>query len=149
MLQRTKPMRRSSAPMRSTGIKSRPAPPRPALQESDYQPDYSKANQTRSKRKDTGRTDQKALDACRGQPCYLRIPGICLGPHRTDTTVPAHQNEGKGMGLKVPDLQSVPACFACHSEYDQGHLFTREEKRGFFYTAHGQWQPVRQGLIGR
>lgn len=88
--------------------------------------------------------NQAMLDACRGQHCYLRLPrGVC----RDDvaTTVPAHENQGKGMGLKVPDERTVPACYWCHYEYDQGKLFTREEKRAFFIAAHQRWAAYRDG----
>jgi hypothetical protein len=85
--------------------------------------------------------DKAMLAACRGQHCYLRLPGVCRDD--TATTVPAHRNEGKGMGLKVPDEQTVPACYWCHYEYDQGKLFTREQKREFFNVAYKRWAAYR------
>ena len=87
--------------------------------------------------------DPKMLAACRDQHCYLRIPGVCLGD--IAPTVPCHQNEGKGMGLKTPDERTVPGCNACHYEYDQGNKFTREEKRGFFNAAYQLWAIKRDG----
>jgi hypothetical protein len=41
----------------------------------------------------------------------------------------AHANTGKGMGLKVSDLDTFPLCPACHSAFDQGALFPRDERR--------------------
>jgi len=90
--------------------------------------------------------DRAVLSLCGGQPCYLRIDGVCCGDWRT--TVPAHRNEGKGMGLKTPDKFTVPACFTCHTEYDQGHRLTRDEKRGYFNAAYDRWEPYRDRMLG-
>lgn len=65
------------------------------------------------------------LDLARGRPC------ICCGI-QDDTVVPAHRNEGKGMGLKASDALHVPLCVSCHSEYDQGDAWSRDEKREWF-----------------
>lgn len=83
----------------------------------------------------------KYLEACRGEPCYLRIAGVCNGDWTT--CVPAHRNEGKGMGLKVPNYLTIPACYACHAEYDQGKRFIRDQKRNMWNDAYVEWQPVR------
>lgn len=85
--------------------------------------------------------DPKMLEACRGQDCWLTIPGVCRGD--VATVVPAHRNEGKGMGWKVADEFTVPACYHCHTEFDQGRLFTRDEKRGLWEAAFERWQPYR------
>lgn len=87
--------------------------------------------------------DSTYLAACRGQRCYLAITGICSSDR--STVVPAHRNEGKGMGLKVPDILTVPACFACHHQYDQGGMFTREQKRAFWNDAYARWSADRDG----
>lgn len=88
--------------------------------------------------------DKQMLAACEGQECFLAIPGVCCGD--TDTTVPAHRNEGKGMGLKTPDALTVPACFTCHMEYDQGKRFTREQKRAMWDAAYERWSTYRDLL---
>lgn len=90
--------------------------------------------------------DARYLNACRGMHCFLSIPGICRGD--VATVVPAHRNEGKGAGMKVPDKFTVPACYWCHAEYDQGMRFTREEKRGFFNAAYRRWAPYREERFG-
>lgn len=47
----------------------------------------------------------------------------------------AHANEGKGLGLKVCDLRSFPLCgprpghMGCHTRFDSGLDYTREERR--------------------
>lgn len=55
-------------------------------------------------------------DSARGQPCLVRLPGICN--HDPATTVLAHLNGG-GMGTKHSDLMGAFACSACHDEIDR------------------------------
>lgn len=74
------------------------------------------------------------LDMARGRRCLFFAVEQCefnLG----NTTVAAHQNEGKGIGRKQDDYMSAWACFHCHSWYDQGKA-TRAEKRRAFAAAH-------------
>ena len=53
----------------------------------------------------------------RGQPCALRLPGICN--HLDATTVFAHlPGIGKGVGSKVSDLHGAFACSSCHDAID-------------------------------
>lgn len=73
--------------------------------------------------------DPVLLEMARNRPCLLLVPGICN--HRLDTTVAAHQNEGKGMALKAPDNRSVWGCMACHGWLDQSGA-PREQKREAF-----------------
>ncbi|WP_408509691.1 nuclease domain-containing protein [Paraburkholderia sediminicola] len=94
-------------------------------------------------KKPTVAEGSKYLAACRGEPCYLRIPGVCRLRDPEETIVPAHRNEGKGTGLKVSNELTCPACHACHMEFDQGKRFIREEKREMWNRAYAEWQPVR------
>jgi hypothetical protein len=42
----------------------------------------------------------------------------------------AHPNHiGKGMAMKSHDCWTTPMCHTCHSDFDQGTTYTREEKR--------------------
>lgn len=68
----------------------------------------------------------KALMAsASGQPCSLRLPGVCS--HDAATTVLAHlPGNGKSMASKVSDLHAAFACSACHDCIDR-HTY---EKRG-------------------
>lgn len=60
---------------------------------------------------------QLIMDAAMGQPCSLRLPGICNHDHTT--TVTAHlPGIGKSMGSKVSDLHSAFACSDCHTAID-------------------------------
>lgn len=81
------------------------------------------------------------LAACRGEACYLRLPD-CRSYAGDATVVPAHRNMGKGMGLKVPDQYTVPACHHCHALYDQSGL-DRDYKRAAWDWAYTRWEPVR------
>jgi hypothetical protein len=81
--------------------------------------------------------DTALLDLARGQPCYLRAVENCCGAD-TATTVAAHRNEGKGMGIKASDLYTVPACIWCHTWFDQSGS-PRAEKRRAFMAAHARW----------
>ena len=54
----------------------------------------------------------------KGQPCMLRLPGICNG--NPETTVLAHIRRGLyGMGIKPVDWCGVWCCSACHDAYDR------------------------------
>lgn len=65
------------------------------------------------------------MASANGQPCSLRLPGICN--HNPATTVTAHlPGIGKSMGSKVSDLHTAYACHACHAAID-----------GFGYERHG------------
>lgn len=102
-----------------------------------------KVSKTNAKRETTGEDK-----LCRGQPCYLAIPGCC----RNDiaTVVPAHSNQakhGKGMGRKAHDVFTVPGCRDCHAEIDQGMRFTKAEKFGIWDDAYARWEPVRKQLL--
>lgn len=87
--------------------------------------------------------DAKMRNACRGQDCWLRIPGVCHGITEDNTVVPAHRNEGKGGALKVADALTVPACYYCHAEFDQGRKFTRDQKRAMWDAAYERWSAYR------
>jgi hypothetical protein len=96
-----------------------------------------------------GYADAKMRNACAGQPCYLRYPGVCCGDHLT--VVPAHSNEGahgKGGALKARDRFTLPACHTCHYEHDQGKRFDYEYKCARWRAAYREWTPARARLLG-
>lgn len=66
---------------------------------------------------------RRLLDTARGMPCTLQIPGVCLGAAGRATVVSCHSNrqaDGKGMGFKASDAETVFGCAACHRALDQG-----------------------------
>ena len=81
--------------------------------------------------------DPDLLKLAKGEKCLLRISDDCMGDEGS-TTVAAHSNfmmHGKAKGLKAEDCYSVWACYKCHSIFDQGGVFNREEKAYLFYEA--------------
>ena len=102
---------------------------------------------SRRKHKIAGHHDQKMLDACRSEPCYLRVPGLCALDPQDPTVVDCHGNwadTGKSLGLKAADRFTVPGCGPCHYWLDFGTTATREEKRAVFFDALRRWEPVRE-----
>lgn len=108
-----------------------------------------KAGIKRRIKKPTVAEGSKYLAACRGESCYLRVPGICCGEWWLEA-VPCHSNQGrdgKGMGLKASHEKTVPGCWACHAFIDQGPA-TREEKFALWDRAYAEWEPVRARKMG-
>ncbi|CUJ66681.1 nuclease domain-containing protein [Achromobacter xylosoxidans] len=92
--------------------------------------------------------EPKYLAACRGEPCFLQIPGVCRGER--DTVVPCHANwsdYGKGMGIKAPDIYTVPGCARCHACLDQGMTLTKAEKRATWEWAYTRWSAARASKL--
>lgn len=105
---------------------------------------------SKRKHKIEGHHDQKMLDACRGESCYLIVPGVCPRIPQDDTVVDCHGNwadTGKGLGLKAADRYSVPGCGPCHYWLDFGTTATREEKRAVFFEALRRWEPIRAAKL--
>lgn len=60
----------------------------------------------------------KYRDGARGQPCTLRIPGVCTGGG--EDTVFAHiRDDHTGRSIKASDISGCDACFACHEVFDR------------------------------
>jgi Protein of unknown function (DUF1364) len=117
------PLKQSNPMTRSSGIKKRRRRARPGK-------------------------DKRLRDACAGEPCYLRVDGICLGHH--ESVVDCHSNElahGKGKGLKSRDEFTVPGCSPCHYWLDFGPA-PRAEKFGAFRRAHAEWVSARNAKLG-
>ena len=75
----------------------------------------------RKARKKRAWHDKRMRDACRGQICYLRVPGVCPYRDPEETIVPCHSNfseHGKGGARKADDKFTVPGCFWCHAWLD-------------------------------
>ncbi|CAB3784451.1 nuclease domain-containing protein [Pararobbsia alpina] len=100
------------------------------------------------RKKPTVADGSKYLAACRGEPCFLSVFGVCL--HDSATVVPCHSNQsrhGKGMGIKAKHEYSVPGCRACHVFIDQGPA-TREFKFKVWDDAYERWEPARAAKLG-
>lgn len=136
MLKRSAPLTRKT-PLRATGFR-RPTPFTAGI---ERQATLQRAAIKRRAPKKRAGHEPKYLAACRGECCYLNFPG-CKSYQDDPTVVPAHQNEGKGTGLKVHDRFTVPACHFCHALYDQSGI-AREIKRSTWNWAYTRWEPMR------
>ncbi|WP_238925115.1 DUF1364 domain-containing protein [Achromobacter insuavis] len=136
MLKRSAPLTRKT-PLRATGARLSSGSSATLARQSTLQ---RAAIKRRAPKKRPGHAP-KYTAAIQGECCYLRFPG-CRSYPEEPTVVPAHQNEGKGMGLKVHDKFTVPACHFCHALYDQSGI-DREIKRATFDWAYTRWEPVR------
>lgn len=101
---------------------------------------------SRSKTNSNPRPATGEAKLCKGQPCYLRIPGVCTGRAHD----PCHSNQakhGKGGAIKAHDVYTVPGCRSCHNELDQGMRYTRLEKFAIWDRAYERWVPARALLL--
>ena len=76
--------------------------------------------------------NNKILDIAQRSPC--QICGIEDG-----TIVAAHSNQlrdGKGRGLKAHDYRIAYLCHHCHTELDQGHELTKQQRIYVWDEAH-------------
>ena len=62
----------------------------------------------------------KYTKSAKGQPCTVRIPGVCRPAPENETTVLAHLN-GYGMGGKHLSIHGAYACAECHAWLDGGY----------------------------
>ncbi|WP_250467648.1 DUF1364 domain-containing protein [Caballeronia sp. GAFFF2] len=100
-------------------------------------------------KKPTVAEGSKYLAACRGERCFLAVPGVCIGSVG-GTVVPAHSNQGrhgKGMGIKARHEFTVPGCMTCHAWIDWGNA-SREVKFATWDRAYERWEPVRARKMG-
>lgn len=63
----------------------------------------------------------KYTRSSKGQPCQVRVPGVCKQAPENETTVPAHLN-GAGMGIKHANIHFADCCDACHAWLDGGYV---------------------------
>ncbi len=76
------------------------------------------------------------LAGAKGQPCSLRIPGVCNND--LSTVVPAHvRDRHAGRGIKASDISIADACSMCHRKFDGqlGAPLSRED--WLFYALRG------------
>lgn len=79
----------------------------------------------------------RLLALAQGEPCLLRVPGVCVAD--PTTTVACHSNwseHGKAGARKADDHFSVWGCHACHVWLDQLGSATYEVKRATWAAAH-------------
>jgi hypothetical protein len=90
----------------------------------------------------------KIRKLAKGQPCMVRIPGVCN--FDTSTTVLAHLN-GYGIGGKNMDFHGAFCCSSCHDVVDHRvkSLFSTDEVLVYFYQGIFRTQRILfdQGVI--
>jgi hypothetical protein len=110
-----------------------------------------KAPMRSSRKRVTVADGSKYLTACRGEICYLRVPGVCCSvDFAHESVVDCHSNQskhGKGAGLKAKHEFTVPGCGACHYWLDFGPA-PRETKALLFDAALEAWAPIRARKMG-
>jgi hypothetical protein len=69
---------------------------------------------------------------------YGKLP--CQHCGRDDKTIcGAHSNwaaHGKGRGVKATDVRCASLCSTCHTELDQGHWWTVQQRKSMWWRAH-------------
>ena len=126
-LKRGKPLRRS-------GFKSKPRPPRKACVLGDIDPERwgnrSWSNELRATPKEKTHREPKYLSWLRRQRCA----GCCASPPSQASHHGAH-----GIAIKPPDSSCIPLCFSCHmlewhrtGEVPATQGLSREERREWF-----------------
>lgn len=78
----------------------------------------------------------KYVAASRGQPCSLRITGVCTGGG--EDTVFAHiRDQHTGRSIKASDTSGADACFACHAKFDGQSGTPLSKEDWLFYALRG------------
>ena len=82
--------------------------------------------------------------SAKGQPCHIRLDGICNG--NPETTVLAHLPDGSGtgkMGGKSSDIHGVFACSACHDVLDNRVKHNKHRDWVLLRAYEGQQRTLR------
>ncbi|WP_428840546.1 nuclease domain-containing protein [Burkholderia vietnamiensis] len=148
-MKRSAPLQRKT-PLKSTGFKRKTNSPFSSLA-SRATLEHRTAIKSRIK-KPTVAEGAKYLAACRGEPCYLRVPGVCRLNPLDETVVPCHSNQGrhgKAGNLKAKSEFTVPGCVRCHAWIDQNRVGTpRQVKFDVWDLAFEEWVQVRARKMG-
>lgn len=104
-------------------------------------------------KKPTVAEGKRFIDACRGEECYLRVPGVCCSiGWAHDSVVDCHSNQsrhGKAVGLKADNIYTVPGCGPCHAWIDQNRVGTPKQiKFDVWDRGYERWVPVRARKMG-
>lgn len=85
------------------------------------------------------------LRASQGQPCTLRIAGVCTGGG--EDTVPAHiRDRHQGRSIKASDTSIADACFACHAKFDGRSGAPLNEEDWLFYALRGLQETIENRI---
>jgi hypothetical protein len=134
-------------PMKRSGWKSGPA------KQTDWRSELRSGGIKRKARKPTVAEGSKYLAACRGEYCYLRVPGVCCSiGWAHESVVDCHSNQsrhGKAGARKADNIYTVPGCGPCHAWLDQNRVGTpKQEKFDVWDRAYEEWVSVRARKMG-
>lgn len=78
--------------------------------------------------------EKPITDLCRGQPCYVRLPELCIST--PENSAPAHLRMAgiTGMGYIAPPFMACPACPNCHDAVDRRRYLDLD--REYVQSAH-------------
>jgi hypothetical protein len=101
----------------------------------------------------TNAEGKRFIDACRGEECYLRVPGVCCSiGWAHESVVDCHSNQarhGKAGARKADNEFTVPGCGPCHAWIDQNRVGTpKQVKFDVWDRAYELWEPVRARKMG-
>jgi hypothetical protein len=105
------------------------------------------------RRRPTVAEGRRFIDACRGEECYLLVPGVCCSVGWAhDSVVDCHSNQschGKAGALKADNEFTVPGCGPCHAWIDQNRIGTpKQVKFDVWNRGYERWVPVRARKLG-
>ena len=111
------------------------------------------AGMKRRVKKVTVAEGKRFIDACRGEECYLLVPGVCCSIGWShESVVDCHSNQsrhGKAGAMKADNKFTVPGCGPCHRWIDQNTVGTpRQVKFDVWDRAYERWEPVRARKLG-
>ncbi|GAB7525344.1 hypothetical protein PBS_43330 [Paraburkholderia sp. 2C] len=106
-----------------------------------------------SPKRSTVAEGKRFIDACRGEECYLRVPGVCCSiGWAHESVVDCHSNQsrhGKAGARKADNIYTVPGCGPCHAFIDQNRVGTpKQEKYDIWDRAYAEWELVRDRKMG-
>lgn len=146
-MKRSGPLQRRT-PLARTGFKRKQPKPFALTDRKTFE---RHAAMKRRIKKPTVANGSKYIAACRGEECYLLVPGVCCSIGWShESVVDCHSNQskhGKGGALKATHEFTVPGCEPCHAWLDQGKA-PRELKVATFDAALERWVPVRARKMG-
>lgn len=137
-------------PMKRTGFSRKSSP---FDNTADRKTTLRRTEMKRRVKKPTVAEGSKYIAACRGEECYLRVPGVCVSRGWShDSVVDCHSNQGrhgKAGARKADNIFTVPGCGPCHKWIDQNECGTpKQEKFDVWDRAYEAWEPVRARKMG-
>jgi hypothetical protein len=151
-MKRSAPVK-SGKPLARTGFKRKEPGAFKAQLDRNTQTLVRKAAMKTKRKRVTVAEGKRFIDACRGEECYLRVPGVCCSiGWAHESVVDCHSNQsrhGKAGARKADNIYTVPGCAPCHAWIDQNRVGTpKQVKYDVWDRAYERWEPVRARKMG-